>query len=148
MVCTRARGARDPGSNPGPGLHPQSSNPHTGPRQRARSTNYPVIVAKPRMPSGCVRSAQVIYYSNEKPCIPTIERVVGDYKIGVGIDVKKGLFKNRIVIDFSGDDPRVVSTVLKRLVNALKASGFTISILYENGHVRVFEGRVPSPSEL
>jgi hypothetical protein len=102
------------------------------------------------MPSGCVRSAQVIYYSNEKPCVPSIERVIGrgNYKISVGIDVKKGLFKNHVVIDFSGDDPQVISTTLKRLVGTLKASGFTISILYENGHVRVFEGRVPSPGEL
>jgi len=102
------------------------------------------------MPSGCVRSAQVIYYSNEKPCVSSIERVIGkgNYRIGVGIDAKRGLFKNHVVIDFSGDDPQVISTILKRLVGVLKASGFTISILYENGHVRVFENRVPSPGEL
>ena len=103
------------------------------------------------MPSGCVRSAQVIYYSDNIPCIPTIERVVGkgNYRIGVGIDVKKGLFKNHVVIDFSGDDdPQVVSTVLKRLVDALKARDYVIIVAYWNGRFRMFEGRVPSPGEL
>jgi hypothetical protein len=102
------------------------------------------------MPSGCVRSAQVIYYSSDKPCIPTIERVIGkgNYRIGIGIDVKRGLFKNRVVIDFSGDDPRVVSTVLKRLVNALKARDYVIVVGYWDGRFRLFEGRVPSPGEL
>jgi CTP:molybdopterin cytidylyltransferase MocA len=102
------------------------------------------------MPSGCVRSAQVIYYSSEKPCIPTIERVVGkgNYRIGIGIDVKRGLFKNHVVIDFSGDDPQVVSTVLKRLVDALGARDFVIIVAYWDGRFRMFEGRVPSPGEL
>ena len=102
------------------------------------------------MPSGCVRSAQVIYYSSDKPCIPTIERVVGrgNYKIGVGFSDKRGLFKNHVVIDFSGDDPQVVSTVLKRLVNALKARDFVIIVAYWDGRFRLFEGRVPSPGEL
>jgi hypothetical protein len=94
--------------------------------------------------------AQLIYYSTEKPCVINIERVVGrgNYRISVGVDVKRGLFKNHIVVDFSGDEPQVVSTVLKRLVEALKARDFIISILYENGYIRWFVGRVPSPGEL
>jgi len=100
------------------------------------------------MPSGCVRAAQIIYYTNEKPCILDIERIVGrsNYKIGTSVD-KKG-FKIHVVIDFSGDSPQVVSTVLKRLVEVLKARDFIISILYENGYIRWFVGRVPSPGEL
>jgi hypothetical protein len=102
------------------------------------------------MPSGCVRSAQVIYYSDNIPCIPTIERVVGkgNYKIGVGFSDKKGLFKNHVVIAFDEDNPQVVSTILKRLVNALRARDFVIIVAYWNGRVRLFEGRVPSPGEL
>jgi hypothetical protein len=101
------------------------------------------------MPSGCVRSAQVIYHSNEKPCVLSIEKVVGrgNYKIGVGFD-ERGLFKNRVVIDFSGDDPQVVSTVLRRLVGVLKARDFVIVVAYWDGRFRLFEGRVPSPNEL
>jgi len=102
------------------------------------------------MPTNCILRGQVIYYSPEKPCVLTVERIVGkgDYRIGVGVDVKRGLFKNHIVVDFNGDEPRVVSSILKRLVEALKARDFIISVLYENGQIGVFEGRVPSPSEL
>jgi hypothetical protein len=102
------------------------------------------------MPSGCVRSAQVIYYSSDKPCIPTIERVVGkgNYRIGVGFDDERGLFKNRVVIVFDECNPQVVSTILRRLVDALRARDFVISVAYWNGRVRLFEGRVPSPGEL
>ena len=102
------------------------------------------------MLSGCVRSAQVIYYSSNKPCIPTIERVVGkgNYRISVGFDVKRGLFKNQVVIVFDEDNPQVVSTVLRRLVDALRARDFIISVAYGNGRVRMFEGKVPSPGEL